>query len=77
MLLLVIFNQRSDPLLLDGFQCCCDIQNSPISIFVKLISMACGDLSRENYQYSIQGSVVIIAHGGETWPEQGGDARYS
>ena len=38
--------------------------------------MACGDLSRENYHYIIQESVVIMAHGGETWFEQiGGGGR--
>ena len=34
-----------------------------------------GDISRENYYYSIQESVVIIANGGETWIEQGGGTR--
>ena len=35
----------------------------------------CGDLSRENCHYSIQESVVIVAHGRETWVEQGGMER--
>ena len=37
--------------------------------------MACGDLSRDNYHYSIQDSGVIIAHGVETWLEQGRGTR--
>ena len=37
--------------------------------------MACGDLSRENLHCSIQNSVVIVAHGGETWLEHSGGKR--
>ena len=60
---------------LDVFQCCCDIKNLPIWNLVKLRSLACGDISRENSPCSIQDGVVIIYHGGEAWIEQGGGKR--
>ena len=75
MLLVVIFNQRNDPLFLDGFQCCCDLHNRPIRNLVKWRSLACGDIYWENFHYSIQDSGVIIDHGGETWIGQGGGTR--
>ena len=72
MLLIVIFNQRSDQLFLYVLQCYCDIHNLPIRNLVKWRSLACGYLSRDNFHCSIQNSVVSIPHGGETWLEQGG-----
>ena len=60
---------------LDGFQFYCGIQNRPIQNLVKLKSLVCGDLSRDNFHYIIQDSVVIIAHGRDTWLEQGGGTR--
>ena len=74
--LAIIFNQRIDLLFLDGFQCCCDIQNLPIWNLVKWRSLVCGYISRENFHYSIHYSVVIIDHGGETVLEQGGGTRW-
>ena len=35
----------------------------------------CVDLSQDNCHFRIQDSGVIIAHGGETWLEQGGGTR--
>ena len=66
LLLISILNQRSNLLFLDGSQCCCDITNGTIRNLVKLRSLAWGDISRESCRYSIQDSVVIIAHGGDT-----------
>ena len=62
-------------MLLDLFQCCCDIQNSPIWNLVKLRRLACADIYQENFHYIIHYSSVIIARGGETWIEQGGGTR--
>ena len=56
---------------LDGFQCCCDIYNLPLLNLVKQRSLAQGDNSQESCHYSIQDTVVIIAHDGETWIERG------
>ena len=58
-----------------GFQCCCNIQNRPICNLAKLISLECGDISRENLHYRIQDIIVIIDHCGETCIEQGGVTR--
>ena len=70
--LAVVLNQKSDPLLSDGFQCCCDIHNCPILKLIKLRRLACGDTSQENFHYSIQEGGVIMSHVVETWIEQGG-----
>ena len=66
MLLIVLFNQRSDLLFLDGFQCCCDIQNLPIWNLVQQRILLCGDLPQDSFHYSIQYSVVIISRGGDS-----------
>ena len=42
---------------------------------MKLRSLARGDFSQESCHYSIQDSVVIIAHGRETSLEQSGKKR--
>ena len=73
--MIVIFNQRSDPLFLDRFQCCCDIHDFPICNFVKQRRIACRNVSRDNFHYRIHDCVVIVAHGGETWIGQSGGER--
>ena len=72
LLLIAIFNQRSDQLLLDVFQCCCDLHNFLLWKLVKLRSLVGGYISQYSYYCSIQDGIVVIAHGGDTWLEQSG-----
>ena len=67
LLMNAIFNQSIDTLLLYLFQFFFDIHNRLIWNHVKQRSMVCGDISQENCHCSIQDSIVVVAHGGETW----------